>query len=415
MFVEKQLITYKIDNNLAAFITPRMNRKEALYRGFSVFLVLFLGIIKANAQNSIMVQTPPNDFRLEDLWNITINKDASGPYDTYFIDLKIFDNSKGLLVALNTKNFTVPSNTQVFSSATISALTPFNYTYSGSSAIEDISRRGGLFPAGDYKFEYSLYGNSGGSQTKLADASISHSVIMPSFLQLISVFDKDTLKEENPTFMWLPASATKVVGSFETEKEYKLTYTISVAEVYTNQTPYMAITSNPKFFTQEKLDNTLLTYPFSARKFEPCKTYAWQVRGVVNGQTVISSEIWIFKTPCKKEEVVPTVPVLVKQNVDLATCYVSNNTIYFAYYEEYEVSEGAVLNAKIYDTKSGLVADENQLSLLVKKGYNTFTVNTCPAGANLLNGNNYQMVITNSKNEKWYLRIVNNQSTNTCY
>lgn len=380
-----------------------------------LFLSLACSSVKLYAQNSIMAQTPPNDFRLEDLWNITINKDASNTYDNYSIELRIFESAKGLLLGLNTKTFTISGNTQVFSGTTLSSLTPFNYSYSGSSAINDISKRGGLFPVGDYRFEYTLYGNSAGSNTKLADASVSHSVIMPSFLQLISVFDKDTLKEETPTFMWLPASATKVVGSFETEKEYKLTYTISVAEVYMNQTPYMAITSNPKFFTQEKLDNTLLTYPFSARKFEPCKTYAWQVRGVINGQTVISSEIWTFTTPCKKEEIIPTVPVLVKQNVDLATCYVSNNTIFFAYYEEYEVAEGAILNAKIYDTKSGLVANETQLNLLVKKGYNTFVVNTCPSGANLLNGNNYQMVITNSKNEKWYLRIVNNQSTNTCY
>lgn len=392
-----------------------MNKEVAMVKLFSFLLICFIGTYKASAQNSIMVQPPPNDFRLEDLWNLTINKDVSNSYDTYFIDLKVFDNTKGLLLALNSKSFTISGNFQVFSGSTLTTLTPFTYSYSGSSAIEDISRRGGLFPAGDYKFEYSLYGNSGATQTKLAEASVSHSVIMPSFLQLISIFDKDTLKEETPTFMWLPASATKVVGSFETEKEYKLTYTISVAEIYTNQTPYMAITSNPKFFTQEKLDNTLLTYPFSARKFEPCKTYAWQVRGVINGQTVISSEIWTFTTPCKKEEIAPTVPVLVKQNVDLATCYVSNNTIFFAYYEEYEVGEEAILNAKIYDTKSGLVADETQLNLSVKKGYNTFVVNTCPSGANLLNGHNYQMVITNSKNEKWYLRIVNTQNTNTCY
>jgi hypothetical protein len=328
--------------------------------------------------------------------------------------LRIFDNNKGLLLEVNTANFNTTGNTQIFSGASISQLMPFVYTYSGSSTLNDISKRGGLFPAGDYRFDYTFYGSQQGAQTKLADASVNHSVIMPAFLQLISVFDKDTLKDEHPTFMWLPASATRTVGSYETEREYKLTYIISVAEILTNQTPYMAITSNPMFFHQEGLETTLVTYPFSARKFEPCKNYAWQVRGVINGQTVISSEVWTFSTPCKKIEIVPDAAVLVKQNPDQTYCTVQNDIVSFSYYEEYDTKVGQILNIELFDEKGKKIKTPDELNLIVKRGLNTYNVTVCPQGFDLGEGFS-QLVITNSRNEKWYLRIYNNQKVNNCY
>ena len=381
---------------------------------YCVALLLFCSIV-GKSQNSILPITPPNDFRFEDLWNISISTNNQTNYDNYHVNLRIFDTNKGLLIEAQTKAFNSNSAITNINASNLSLVSPFSYPYKSSTAISSIIQRGGLFPAGDYKFDYVLYGTSSGTSTKLAESSINHSVLMPSFLQLVSVFDKDTIKEENPNFMWLPASATRTVGSIESEREYKLTYSISVVEILTNQTPYVALTANPQFFYQTGLENTLLTYPFSARKFEPCKNYAWQVKGVINGQTVIASEIWTFSTPCEKEVIVPNAPVLVKQKSDLAICYVQNNTIHFAYYEEYNVADGAILNATIYNMKNEVVNTPTQLNLKVTKGYNTYILNTCPKEVNLINGESYQLVITNAKNEKWYLRIINKQTTNDCY
>lgn len=392
-----------------------MNKKTITFRFLCFVSIFFCSGVIGKAQNTIIALTPPNDFKFEDLWNITITTDANNTYSQYQVGLRVFDTHKGLLLETFTAPFTINNNQYTINSSTLNAVAPFNYTFGENSLLRSIIQRGGLFPAGDYRFDYSVIGINGAVQTKIADYTLSHSVIMPAFLQLVSVFDKDSLKESNPTFMWLPASATHTEGNYETEIEYKLTYTISIVEVLTNQTPYAAMTSNPKFFYQQNLENTLLTYPYSARKFEPCKTYAWQVRGIINGQTVISSEIWTFTTPCEQPLIIPNSPVLVKNNPDLAICNVLNNTVYFAYYEEYAVEDGATLNATIYDTKNKAVVSKEQLGLLLKTGYNTFTINTCPKNANLLNGQNYLLVITNTKNEKWYLRIINNQTTNTCY
>lgn len=380
-----------------------------------LILVLFLNGIKGISQNSIITIPPPNDFRFEDLWNLTITKDLSSQYTTHGITLRIFDAKKGMLVEAKSNTFEIAGSSYTVNNSSMSQLLPFEYTYNSSDIIREIIQRGGLFPAGEYTFHYQLFGFSAGTQTKLDEYTFDHIVIMPTFLQLVSVFDKDTLLEDNPTFMWIPSSAKQTLGNYEQEKEFGLTYTISIAEVLTNQTPYMAITSNPKFLFVEGLENTLITYPFSARKFEPCKTYAWQVKALVNGQVVTTSEIWTFSTPCERELIISTTPVLVKQSMDLATCDVINNTVNFAYYEEYDVEEHAQLNVKIYNSKGKLIADEKQLNLAVKKGYNTYTLNTCPKGVNILNGENYTLIITNSKKEKWYLRIVNNQKTNTCY
>jgi hypothetical protein len=392
-------------------MTIKLLNFRILYCAILIFFIPLVG----KSQNSILSVTPPNDFRFEDLWNLSITTDNQNNYSSYYINLRVFDTNKGLLIEAKSNSFPITTSVTNINVANLSLVTPFSYPYTSSTALNSIIQRGGLFPAGDYKFEYILYGTNAGANTKLAEYSANHSVLMPSFLQLVSVFDKDTVKEPNPNFMWLPASATRTVGTIEGAQEYKLTYTISIAEILVNQTPYVALTSNPQFFYQTGLENTLLTYPFSARRFEPCKSYVWQVKGVINGQTVIASEIWTFSTPCNKEIITPNVPVLVKQKADLAVSNVLNNTVNFAYYEEYHVEEGAILNAVIYNSKHEVVNSAAQLNLQVKKGYNVYKLNTCPSGTNLINGESYLLVITNAKNEKWYLRIVNNQTTNDCY
>lgn len=393
-----------------------MDKKAFRYRLLCFFIIVFCGLSPLKSQNSIMAVAPPNDFRFEDLWNVNIVLNNSIKYPDYYINLRIFNGNSGLLMDVVSNKFQAQSNSLSFSAVDLSMIKPFSYPYKSSAVLGDIVTRGGLFPAGDYRFDYTLYGvDAVGANTKLTTTTVSHSVIMPAALQLVSVFDKDTVKEVSPIFMWLPASATQTVGGVESAKEYKLTYTVSVVEVLKNQTPYAAITSNPQFFYQTGLENTLLQYPFSARKFDECKTYAWQVKGIINGQTVIASEVWTFNTPCETPVISPDAPVLVKKKEDLAVCYVKNNTVYFAYYEEYHVEEGAQLNAVIYNSKQEVVNTSDQLNLTVQKGYNTFTLNSCPKDANLLNGEKYLLVITNAKNEKWYLRIVNNQTTNNCY
>lgn len=391
-----------------------MNIKVLNCRFLFCVVLVFCCSIVGKSQNSILPITPPNDFRFEDLWNISISTDNQNNYDTYRVNLRVFDANKGLLIEAQSKAFN--SNTAItnINASNLSLVSPFSYPYKSSTAINGIIQRGGLFPAGDYKFDYVLYGTKSGISTKLAEYSANHSVLMPSFLQLVSVFDKDTIKEKNPNFMWLPASATKTVGSLEGSQEYKLTYTISVVEILTNQTPYVALTANPQFFYQAGLENTLLTYPFSARKFEPCKNYAWQIKGVINGQTVIASEIWIFSTPCEKEIITPNAPVLVKQKADLTYCLVTNNTFSFSYYEEYDSKQGDILNAELFDKKGRRIREAKDINLEVHKGLNTYNLSVCPSGIDLKQGF-YKLVITNSRNEKWYLRIYNKQEVNDCY
>lgn len=391
-----------------------MNIKALNFKVLYCILLLFFCSFAGKSQHSILPITPPNDFRFEDLWNITVSTSSQANYESYNIQLRIFDVNKGLLIEAQSKSFNNNSATTNINATNLSLVSPFSYPYKSSTTINSIIQRGGLFPAGDYKFEYVLYGRNSGANSKLAEYSTSHSVLTPSFLQLVSIFDKDTIKEENPNFMWLPASATQTVGSIESTKEYQLTYTISVVEILTNQTPYVALTSNPQFFYQEGLENTLLIYPFSARKFEPCKTYAWQVKGVINGQTVIASEIWTFSTPCEKEIIIPKAPVLVKQKADLTYCLVSENTFSFSYYEEYDVNEGDILNAELFDKKGKKIREAKDINLEVHKGLNTYHVSVCPSGIDLKQGF-YQLVITNSRNEKWYLRVYNKQKVNDCY
>lgn len=391
-----------------------MNKKAKTFRLLCFLTIVFCSGIIGKAQNTIVALTPPNDFKFEDLWNITITTDANNTYSQYQIGLRVFDTHKGLLLETFTSPFAVNNNQHTINSSILNSVMPFDHTFGTTGILYSIVQRGGLFPAGDYRFDYSVIGINGAVQTKIADYTQSHSVIMPAFLQLVSVFDKDSIQEAQPTFMWLPASATHTAGNYETEIEYKLTYTISIVEVLTNQTPYAAITSNPKFFYQQNLENTLLTYPYSARKFEPCKTYAWQVRGVINGQTIISSEIWTFTTPCEKPLILPEAPVLVKQKADLTYCKVSNNMFSFSYYEEYDVKEGDILNAVIFDKKNVEILTPENLMLSVKRGLNTYTLSVCPSGLDLGTGF-YQLVITNSRNEKWYLRIYNDQTVNDCY
>ena len=72
-------------------------------------------------------------------------------------------------------------------------------------------------------------------------------------------------------------------------------YTITVVELLPNQTPELAVITNPSWFTKEKITSTVFQYPLSARRFETGKEYAWQVNVFERGSLLTESDVWSFK------------------------------------------------------------------------------------------------------------------------
>ena len=105
------------------------------------------------------------------------------------------------------------------------------------------------------------------SNNEVGSGCINQNVEMSAPLLLIVPDNGEKISLTLPIFTWMHI---KKPGS-------DANYTLTIVELLPNQTPELAILTNPLWFTKEKITSTVFQYPLSVRRFETGKEYAWQV------------------------------------------------------------------------------------------------------------------------------------------
>ena len=99
--------------------------------------------------------------------------------------------------------------------------------------------------------------------------------------QLISPADGSLVDASQPVlFTWTAKSNNPAARN---------TYSLKVVEIIGRQSPDDAVKRNPTWYQSNELRTTMLQYPFSARKLEAEKKYAWTVQ-IINKETQVASE-----------------------------------------------------------------------------------------------------------------------------
>ena len=252
---------------------------------FKIILTVFaLTLISSISfsQNQILVniQHPPfNRLNIEDLWKINLTNATNDNLSVYLYGTLSEENAG--LIATGTSNFiNLNPGLKRIDTRELSSLS-FDYPNPDPKYKESIIRTGGV-PNGYY--EICIYVKFSNSNDDAGSDCLEHRVEKSFPISLITPDDDDKISSTIPIFTWMhmknPGSNAK--------------YKITIVEVLGNQTPELAISSNPAWFTKDKLSSPLLQYPISARKFEVGKEYAWQTYVLENGVLLTESDIWSF-------------------------------------------------------------------------------------------------------------------------
>ena len=194
-------------------------------------------------------------------------------------------NAAGVVVTVGRSDpQTIPPGVPVI----YSDLTQIAGTQEHDPQIEDLVRRSGRLPEGDYVACVAVTNLSG---FVLAQECTDFSIAYPDPPMLITPADGEVVSSAAPILQWTP---------LQVPPDYTLQYVLQVAEVLPNQLPEAALSSNILHYENLDVGTTNLPYPIDALPLASGKTYAWRVVAMdQNGYAAAanngSSEIWTFR------------------------------------------------------------------------------------------------------------------------
>ncbi|MBC8490366.1 MAG: hypothetical protein H8D45_30490 [Bacteroidetes bacterium] len=235
------------------------------------------------SQNQVIVnieQPLYNQLNVEDVWKINLTNTTNNVLSVYLFGTLSEENA-GLIATGTSKVFSLNPGFKKIKSGEITPIT-IDYPNPDSKYKESMIRTGGV-PTGNYEVCISVKLSS--SNNEVGSGCINQKVEMSAPLSLIAPDNGEKISLILPTFTWMHL---KKPGS-------DASYTITVVELLPNQTPELAILTNPSWFTKEKITSTVFQYPLSARRFETGIEYAWQVNVFEKGVLLTESDVWSFK------------------------------------------------------------------------------------------------------------------------
>lgn len=255
-------------------------------------------------------QPPPFGFKLEKMWQVTLNNSTKQTYSVYLRGIAT-ENSEGFIADAVTGTFTLPPGVKVVTASDIKPI-KINET---NPRYEDVVKNVGTVPNGSYEICVSVMNAE--TNSELANDCILTEVINLSQVELLSPEDnhstaygyegdanienKGGSETTGPLagisapqisqtkslmqFSWLPPSPVT--------SGQRVTYRFKLVQMYGMQSPYDAMQSNPLFYKADNLNSTIYQYPAAGRTLSG-GSYAWQVEAFVNGTLMSSSEIRSF-------------------------------------------------------------------------------------------------------------------------
>ncbi|MBZ0200205.1 MAG: hypothetical protein K8H86_10080 [Ignavibacteriaceae bacterium] len=267
-------------------------------------LVLFTLVnFIADAQVIVQFQQPPQyQFKLEDMWKVTLTNPTATVYQVYLQGTAV-ESVSGLIADATTASFTLNPGTRIISSFDIM---PIKVNSTNGRYDKVIQNIGGV-PSGEYEICVSVIDANDG--TILGIQCLQQEVMNLTQLELLSPEDNTLIEDGKEVAIVSPVEddenrITQIVnGSYivfnwlppsPVDLSRHVSYEIRITEMLGMQSSYDAIQSNPAFYLQGNISATIFQYPSFAREFEKGKHYSWQVKAYLNGVLISTSEVREF-------------------------------------------------------------------------------------------------------------------------
>ena len=373
---------------------------------FSLLLFLLLTAY-LNAQVTVTAVPPGQRFTPEDLWQVTmVRNTAVAPNTPVNVSITVFDKKGNRLMEEITNTFHFIPTVISINKATLSKYKPITLNYFSSKFKTQSGSRGGIFPEGTYKVEVSCnFAGTGfseplGKYVYIINADLAYPI------QLVSVYNNDTITDTHPAFTWIPPYPLP---------EGTVKYELTVSEIKANQTPRTAITENTPQYRTNIFNQNSGYYSQAAPILIKGHEYAWQVTAYNrNGDYVSGSESWRFiYFPEDTIEFEPSSYFLMDKKLTSSIAYIDSNYLPIKFISDYQILD-SIAHIYIYDEADDIVADETTIPVVYAFGSNYTFIDMCPDIFYLENGI-YILEITLVNNQKYYLRFRKNSSTTDCY
>ncbi|MFH1198397.1 MAG: hypothetical protein V1720_22030 [bacterium] len=247
-------------------------------------------------------QPPPFQFKLENMWKVTLINSTGTDYRVY-LQGTATESTSGLIAEATTATFILTQGTRFISPVDIMPIS----VHSANGKYDEVVKNIGGVPSGEYEICVSVINADDG--LVLGSQCIQQEVMNLTQIELLGPGDNAFI-ESGKSISGLPSADSGtdeifeiVNGSFivfnwlppsPVEPSQAVTYSITITEMLGLQSSYDALQSNPAFYKQGNIYSTIFQFPSAAREFSPGKKYAWQVSAYFNGVLISTSEVRNF-------------------------------------------------------------------------------------------------------------------------
>ena len=249
----------------------------------------------------------------------------------------------------------------------------------------------GVLPYGNYQYCVKVVQNG---VEVLDDWCESIQSEYSEFLNLVYPFDGDTVSTHLPVLSWMNSTGSALCTS-------DMEYVIRLTKVGKGQTAEQAMNVNPMQWSLRCLNSFQVNYPISALALEDGQTYAWQVQQYNGGKVVNTTDVWKFTIntiPDKKD--IKYVHVQKGENPNFIPVF---EKLFIRFDDGYNQGEidYTLLSRDGQPLELGLKSEDLSGQAL-SNGFNTYEIDVTEFA---LPSGYYTVVLTNSKKEKFQLKI----------
>jgi len=362
-----------------------------------------------NAQVTVTAIAPGPRFTIDDLWNITLIRTNPNLANALVnVTVTVFDNQVSKIVTSTTKRFQFTNTIININKANLRPYQPISVEYTQRGFKNELAKQGGIFPSGNYKVEISCNSVDIGENTEPLGKyvyNINAELLMP--IQLISVYNNDTIEDESPMFNWIPPYPLPIGN---------ITYEIKLTEIEPNETPLSAIQRNQPQLKADVVNQNSFFYSVGSPQLIKGKEYAWQVIAYnENGNYYSGSDTWRFVYDYGEDSlsIDPPFYFLMDRELSSSIVYIDSNLLPLKFPDEY-IRLDSIVSITITNDNDEIVGDEADIPLAYGNGSNYTYINMCPDKYELENGL-YILEIVLVNQQRYYLRFRKNSLPDSCY
>ena len=347
------------------------------------------------AQVLVNIQLPATGLTIKSqLWNLSLANPTNAEMNVQ-IEMTMTDisNNQRVLTA-TTRNFVLPKGVKQIKAADV---IPVLYNV-GSPGYNIDGSPDGFLPIGIFNICYTVIKFTNDAEDRLSEECQTIEIEPLAPPQLMMPADGENADVTRPFFTWLPPSPFNLFNN--------LLYDWVLVEVQPTQSAADAIQQNIPVLTQPNISYTGFQYPLTSPELDTSKQYAWRVTAKNNISVIALSETWKFRV---RKFAMDTSTIIRKgyysklRQQDDASYTICSGILRYEYLNEFNSN---TIDLQLLDVST---ATRKQVQLdsawqAVKYGQNFIDLDL---GKNngMVNKHMYLFIVTNAKNERWYLRF----------